>query len=247
MVELQCSRVWGGIKNEDIDASSQCMTASLYSSACSGGRGGDIYYLSVCSADKVTRLAIADVVGHGEKVSTVAQWLYESLQARMNGLDGREVLQDLNGMTVDQGLDALTTVAVVTLYPAGKQAHFAYAGHPPTLMRQRDGGRWLEVPVHDQTEAVANLPLGVDLDVVYHERVVPIQGGDRLLLYTDGVIETADNHGELFGRDRLTQALDQADGASLYDVKKMIIDRLEHFAAGKLAHDDLTLMAVEVK
>ena len=84
MHRIQCTEIWGGIKNQDADVCSRGLTASLYSSACEGGKGGDIYYLSVCGEDKLTRIAIADVVGHGEQVSAVSQWLYDTLQDRMN-------------------------------------------------------------------------------------------------------------------------------------------------------------------
>ena len=56
MRRLKCAEIWGGIKNTDLDVCSSGVTVSLYSSACDGGRGGDVYYFSVCGADRVTRL-----------------------------------------------------------------------------------------------------------------------------------------------------------------------------------------------
>jgi serine phosphatase RsbU (regulator of sigma subunit) len=45
--------------------------------------GGDIYYFGVCKGDTITRLAIADVTGHGEAVSEISQYVYDSLKAHM--------------------------------------------------------------------------------------------------------------------------------------------------------------------
>ena len=68
MHRLQCAEIWGGIRNQDTDVCSAGITASLFSGACDGGKGGDIYYLSVCNSDMLTRIAIADVIGHGRAV-----------------------------------------------------------------------------------------------------------------------------------------------------------------------------------
>ncbi|MFC1829953.1 hypothetical protein ACFL0O_10115 [Thermodesulfobacteriota bacterium] len=80
---LECKEIWGGIHDRDIEVSAGKVIASIYSAACCGGRGGDIYYFGVCKGDIITRLAIADVVGHGEAVSEVSRYVYDSLKAHM--------------------------------------------------------------------------------------------------------------------------------------------------------------------
>ena len=81
---LECTGIWGGIRNRDIEITAGKVIGSIYSAACcEGGKGGDIYYFGVCKGDLITRLAIADVVGHGEVVSEVSQYVYDSLKAHM--------------------------------------------------------------------------------------------------------------------------------------------------------------------
>ena len=80
---LECKGIWGGIRNRDIEISAGKVIGSIYSTSCEGGRGGDIYYFGVCRGGIITRLAIADVTGHGEAVSEVSQYVYESLKAHM--------------------------------------------------------------------------------------------------------------------------------------------------------------------
>ena len=80
---LECKEVWGGTHDQDIEVSAGKVIASIYSAAFCGGRGGDIYYFGVCKGDIITRLAIADVVGHGEAVSDVSQYVYDSLKAHV--------------------------------------------------------------------------------------------------------------------------------------------------------------------
>ena len=81
--ELICSGIWGGIHDLDQNIRVGRLMASLYSSSCDGGKGGDIYYFGVCQDDTITRVAIADVMGHGKAVSDVSQYIYDSLQAHM--------------------------------------------------------------------------------------------------------------------------------------------------------------------
>ena len=247
MYQLSCSDGWGGIKNQDLDARSATLTTSLYSSACDSGKGGDIYYLSVCQGDMLTRVAIADVVGHGEKVSRVSQWLFDSLSQRMNGGNGCEVLNDLNRLATERGPEALTTAAILSLFKPDSNACFSYAGHHPMLLRRRDESAWQPVQLEATSRGRANLPLGIDLDTRYDHQFIPVQTGDCILLYTDGVIEAPRPDGELFGYERLLATLEQAGGKSLSELKTAVLTSLREYVGGEPTHDDVTLLAIEVR
>ena len=80
---LECKEIWGGIRSRDVEVSAGKVIGSIYSAASEGGMGGDIYYFGVCKGDTITRLAIADVTGHGEVVSEVSQFVYDALKAHM--------------------------------------------------------------------------------------------------------------------------------------------------------------------
>ena len=80
---LECREIWGGIRNRDIEISAGKVIGSIYSASSEGGVGGDIYYFGVCKGDAITRLAIADVTGHGEAVSEISRFVYSSLKAYM--------------------------------------------------------------------------------------------------------------------------------------------------------------------
>ena len=81
---LECKELWGGIRNKNIEVSAGKVIGSIFSSPCGeDGKGGDIYYFGVCRGDAISRLAIADVTGHGEAVSDVGQYVYNTLKAHM--------------------------------------------------------------------------------------------------------------------------------------------------------------------
>ncbi len=243
--KLVCSEIWGGIKNEDIDAVSAALHASLFSSSCKGGKGGDIYYLSVCAHEVVTRIAIADVTGHGESVSNVSQWLFDSLQEHMSNAQENIVLEDVNRVAAEAGLSAMTTAVVVGVYRNEYMAYFVYAGHPPAMICKRNLKRWRRI-IGPRNAAEANLPLGVEADTRYSLQRVSLQKGDRLFLYSDGVIETPGRNGTQFGEDGLRKVLQNSVGKSLSAMKSSVLSALREYAGGSLRHDDVTLMAIEI-
>lgn len=244
MHRLKCSEVWGGIKNEDLDICSPGLNVSLYSSSCDGGKGGDAYYLSLCSADKVTRIALADVVGHGEQVSQVGQWVYEQMAAKLNEPDLPGMMANLNERVVRKGFKALTTAVVLSYYRDLKHVYFCYAGHPPMLTRSLDGV-WNEL-VPPRCEMAANLPFGVTDDTPYIMSDARLTDGEVLLVYSDGVLEAPSRDGVQFGMERLRAGLREIGIADASELKHGVISRLRDWTGGPLDHDDVTLMAIQL-
>jgi sigma-B regulation protein RsbU (phosphoserine phosphatase) len=243
---IPCSSIWGGIEPASIDVCTQGVTASLYSTASGGQRGGDMYYMSVCSNDLLTRMVVADVRGHGEQVSEISAWLYQCLQDRMNSLDGAGVLSDLNRIVHERGFAAITTAAVVSYYISNSKLCYSYAGHPPVLAR-RTGGRWLPLVLEAQS-GKANLPLGVLPLVHYDQAQVRLEARDRFLLYTDGLSEATDvESDEEFGERELPALLDAKADLELASVRDALIERATAFSGGPLLSDDCTLIVVEVR
>ena len=245
MRRIHCSEIWGGIRNYDGDVETGGITASLYSSAAEGGKGGDIYFLSVCGSDMLTRIAVADVVGHGSAVAQTSQWMYEALQRQMNDLAGNGVLERVNRQASDHGDRAIGTAAVAAFYLGTSNLYFAYAGHHPLLVRRSGKTKWREA-VGPERDEPANLPLGVDVDTPFDQHQMPLTSGDRLFLYTDGVIEAPARDGDLFGADRLMRLLNEVGDRPLAEVKSAVLDAVRDHTGGDLSHDDVTLLAVEV-
>ena len=246
-LRLRCSEVWGGIRNEDMDASSAGVSASLLSLACDGGKGGDIYYFSVCDADMLTRVVIADVVGHGRAVSDVSEWLFHAMREQMNVLDGNAVLASLNRLAVERGLDAMTTAGVAAFYRADSRFYFSHAGHHEMLILRKGQRRWAPASLQAQVGAIAGLPLGVLAETDYPQAHMPLSSGDRFVLYTDGVIEAPSPDGELFGLERLLDVLNHHCDGTLPQTKHAILAALRAHTGGPLSHDDVTVLAFEIR
>jgi sigma-B regulation protein RsbU (phosphoserine phosphatase) len=228
-----------------MDVCTAGITASIHSSAAGSDKGGDVYYCSVCSSDKLTRIAVADMRGHGEEVSHLSEWLYTSLQHQMNSLDGAEVLRELNDVVRKEGFHAITTAAVLSYYLGDSNLYYAYAGHPPAMLSQA-GDAWRELTVN-ANPGLANLPLGMFPGVRYDQASLRVRPGDRLFVHTDGVTECPNPEGDLYGEERLKTILDGVRIGALEEVRTSVhADLLEH-ARGPLTHDDCTWLTVEIR
>jgi sigma-B regulation protein RsbU (phosphoserine phosphatase) len=242
MHEIRCAEIWGGTRTIHTEVCTSTLTAAIASNTHEGDAGGDIYYFSVCAYDKLTRIAIADLRGHGADANLLSSWLYDALEERMNSLDGAGILSQLNTIVREKGFQAITTAAIATYYRDVGKLYFSYAGHPPMIIRPQ-GNVWRTLPL-DQAPGVANLPLGIVSAVRYDQAEISIQPGDRISLFTDGVLERMNASGEIFGEDRLRDALEASGSRELGASLQQVLDNLD--AHGQ-PDDDSTLMIVEVR
>ena len=243
--KLRCGAVWGGIEPVRLDAHTKGVRASLYSNASGGERGGDIYYVSICSNDLRTRMVVADVQGHGEQVSEISNWLYQNLQAKIDSTDCAAALSDLNKLVHRRGSTAITTAAVLSHDISESALYYSYAGHPPVLARESER-RWLPLDLKVQVGR-ANLPLGVFRSVRYDQAQIRVKSGDRFLLYTDGLTEAMRPESEEeFGEKELSTLLEAHGAAELSDLRDTLVQGATVFSGGHLS-DDCTVMIVEIR
>ena len=245
-LKLVCGTVWGGIEPVRLDVCTRGVNGSLYSTASGGERGGDVYYMSVCSADLITRLVVADVRGHGEQVSDISSWIYQTLLDHMNSVDGAGILSDLNRIVHGRGSIAITTASIVTHSIHDSALYYSYAGHPPVLAK-RCGPTWTPLLLGAQSTQ-SDLPLGVLSSVPYNQGSVSVQAGDRVLLYTDGLSEaTNPESDEEFGERALIASLEKLADRDLASARDALIECAIAFSGGPLLSDDCTLVLAEIR
>jgi sigma-B regulation protein RsbU (phosphoserine phosphatase) len=244
--EIECGEVWCGTHGADVNVTTSGIEASLFSAACDGGKGGDIYYFSVCDSDLLSRISIADVMGHGKAVTDTSEWMCELLRDKMNNVQGDEILSDLNEAAVDYGYKALTTAVVVGWYREQKKLFFSYAGHHPAFVRCKADTLWhsLDLP---KSEHAVNLPLGVGREFTYEQSMVKLESGDALFIFTDGVLEAQNPKGQFFGEDNLQAVLNEVDNNDPQSVKSSVLSRLNAFVEGDFSHDDVTFIAIRIR
>ena len=144
----------------------------------------------------------------------------------------------------------MTTAAVVAYYRDESEARISYAGHPPVLYQRAGDRAWSYARPpgrKGQSDGFPlNIPLAVDLDTLYSQITISMTPGDRLFVYTDGIIDAPNPEGECFGLARLKDALDANTGAPLSGLKSAVLKTLHEFTENELTHDDVTLVAMEI-
>lgn len=168
--------------------------------------GGD-WYDVFSPRPGVTSLVIGDTTGHDIDSATRMAEVRNVLRAIAVATQGRpsEILATVDSVASALGADASATCVYAEVHhvPSGPQLRWSSAGHlPPVLVR---GGR---AQVLDE---LPDVMLGVAPEAARTDHCLDLQDGDRLLLYTDGLIETRD--ASLDDRIRvLSQHLEQLAG-----------------------------------
>ncbi len=166
--------------------------------------GGDAFDYAI-NGD-VLHVAMFDAVGHGINASALTALAINAYRnARRCGLDLSDTYRSIDKWVHDQYPEKFVTAILAELHvPSGTYRRIA-AGHPGELLL-RDGSLVKELP------SPTALPLGLGhlddpIPTVVEESLQP---GDRILLYTDGVIEARTDTGEYFGLDRLRDFITNA-------------------------------------
>ena len=144
----------------------------------------------------------------------------------------------------------MTTAAVVAYYRQESEAKISYAGHPPVLYRRSGDKAWSFARPSGRKDKSngfpVNIPLAIESDTLYEQFSISMVPGDRLFVYTDGIIDTPDPRGESFGLVRLKDVLDANTGIPLSELKSAVLKALNQYAQKELTHDDVTLIVLEI-
>ena len=206
IARLACFELWGGNSNAAHPVELPGLLGWIYCSPFGhAATGGDVHYVSVCSKGQVSRIALADVAGHGSSASLVADRLRLVFQQHTDNWDQSALMREVNeAFKRDaQGVQFATGV-VLGFYLGTDELLFTNAGHMPLLWYHAEtkSWDWLE----DRTpyaKDVADLPLGLINGTSYTQTAVEISRGDALMLYTDGITESRNESGEMLGLEGL--------------------------------------------
>jgi sigma-B regulation protein RsbU (phosphoserine phosphatase) len=218
-------------------------TMSLAAYYQTSHRAGGDYYDFFPLPDGKWGILIADVSGHGTPAA-VLMAVTHSLAHAFPGpaMPPGRMLEYVNrhlAAHYTAGSDTFVTAFYGIYDPFQRTLTYASAGHnPPRLKRCADG-------TLDSLNGAAGLPLGIAPEMMYGEWTYRFIPGDQLVLYTDGITEAHNEHGEMFGLTRLDQALeDCAEGAS--DLLESVLAALKEFTGGEAIHDDRTLLVAKI-
>jgi serine phosphatase RsbU (regulator of sigma subunit) len=199
---------------------------------------GDFYLVAAGPQDS-TVLVVGDVVGHGLEAAKRAAFVRTAFVATAAYADDPcRLLSWVNTALIERvgSSGEFVTAACVTYLPAERCLRWAYAGHPRAL--------WLD-DGHELLAPVQGVPLGVRRDPGCVEGSRRTNGGEGVLLYTDGLTEARQDGGQ-FGLDAVSAALGGLEHLSAADAVAVLRTQVADFAYGALT-DDLCLLAARIR
>jgi sigma-B regulation protein RsbU (phosphoserine phosphatase) len=180
-------------------------------------------------------LLVADVSGHGVPAALIASMVKMATSAqRQHAASPERLLAGVNEALCGSTQGQFVTAAYVYLDAEQGGLCYAAAGHPPMLLL-RDG----QVCSIEEN----GLVLGVLSSAAYSSTKQALRKGDRLLLYTDGVIEAANGGEEEFGQERLGRLLTASADRTAEEMADLILATVQEWASTQM--DDLTVVVCD--
>ena len=205
-----------------------------------GAVSGDVYDFTL-NREGELGVFVGDATGHGVSAALLTMMVFVGLDSLPGNLSTDEVLRRLNRLMASRQT-GLSVTGVFLRISAQGQLRASHAGHPPTAVIPASGS-----PVRMFVEGACPLGSFADEPVTYVEEQVQLAPGDKVLAYTDAVIEQRNAEGTLFGTEGLTAALDslrEHDAGGLLDG---VLESISKHADGTACRDDLTMIAMEYR
>jgi len=200
---------------------------------------GDFYDFIPVDQNRVGVL-IADVSGHGVPAALIAAMMKMAVQSIVPCVHSPgSVLQGLNRMLSGQVPDQFVTAAYLFIDTQNYRARYSAAGHPPLLLSRAGTLHRIESN---------GLVFGVTAQADYPVREIPICPGDRILLYTDGVIEPENGKGKPFGDSKLEQVVLGAQMCSPSELTDRLLTEIRAWQPPSMGQqDDITMVVIDVR
>ena len=199
--------------------------------------GGDFYDFFLTDADHIA-LVMADVSGKGVPAALFMSKAMTAIKTRtLMGGSPAAILADVNNqMCEGNEAELFVTVWLAIIDLKTGKGMAANAGHEHPALRHK-GGQF-ELIKYRHSPAVATME-----DMPFKEHEFEVEPGDTIYVYTDGVTEATDASNQLFGEERLVDALNKAPDAKPDDLLKNVVRSINEFVADAPQFDDLTMMA----
>ena len=211
--------------------------------------GGDFYDFFMIDDDHLA-LVTADVSGKGVPAAlfmTISKTLIKN--EAMHGKPPAEVLRTVNEQLGENNKEGMfVTVWLGVLELSTGTLRYADAGHEKLLL-YRDG-KWAYVEKTRRSAAIAMLPpemLKLMPESPFVAGELQLSPGDALFQYTDGVTEATNARDELFGEERLLDAMNRAPTCEPSDILPWLHGEIDEFVREAPQFDDITMLALSLK
>jgi len=201
--------------------------------------GGDLYDFLRYGPQQLG-IALGDVSGKGTAAAlygAVSIGIMRSLAPQK--LQPAEMLRQMNQLVGERRIEGRFMTACFATWQKGRQKlRVANAGQSQPLLYK--GGRC------DRIE-LTGFPLGIFEEVTYDEWGVTLEAGDILVFHSDGIAETSNSEGQLFGTERLRRLIEQHHQITAAELADRVMNEVDWFSQSAPLSDDRTLVVMKVK
>ncbi len=199
------------------------------------------YYDWVRIFDDQVAIIVADAVGKGIPAALLMAFLRASLRAGVQiGYAPQVAFLKVGNLLWDSVEDHQFITAIYGILDSTNRTFvYSNAGHNPPLLTKGNGEyRYVEY---------GDLPLGMFRDTRYHQHFIRLEQGDVLVLYTDGIIETENEAGEQYGKERFAQSILASADLPAREMINFVREGLTEFTKTDFLDDDGTLFIIKAK
>lgn len=204
--------------------------------------GGDFFSFNSLH-DQGLGVFIGDVAGHGVAAALFLS-LVRSATERLNGITGTSPARYIKYLNSDL-TERMVVLFLTALYgyfdfsSEGTSFRFAKGGHtPPVLYRAGEA--------EAQLLRSGGMPVGVSMDAEFQEIAINLKSGDRVYLYTDGIIEARNENQGMLGPEGLLGLVQRGGRMSLGESLNYILEETALFRGSGPAEDDIIIIGFEV-
>lgn len=202
---------------------------------------GDYYDFHLLGEQKLG-VMVADVSGHGVPAALIASMLKVAFSIVKEDAENPDILlaRMNETLSVFKWEDNFVTASYVFIDKEAGKLYHSSAGHPPLLIYKKQEGKLYEINV--QTTVIGLFP-----QIKCNHYEMDIQSGDRIIIYTDGITEAVNSHGEMFAEERLNHLIEKHSKDDVSTFCNIVLDTIAQWVGTNYNfEDDLTMVVIDI-
>jgi len=206
----------------------------------SGEIGGDFYDI-FHSEENHLGVFIADVTGHGVPAALFASTVKFSFSRETELIkEPSKLLANINASLFERIGNNLLSAGYFYLDLQKRRLTYASCGHPPLLIWRKEEKEFIELKPRGRL-------IGISRDIVLHDTIMKLEVGDRILFYTDGLIECENSNGDQFGEKALYKFAVMNEDMTAEQFSNSLVNSLNEYSAtpGRFS-DDVTFIVIDI-
>jgi phosphoserine phosphatase RsbU/P len=202
--------------------------------------GGDFFDVVLLGQGSQLGVLVADVCGHGIAAALITAMTKITFRSSCyNTVNPAVVLEAMNRALIPNIKNGYVTAYYGVIDVKNHEFTYASGGHPPLLVHRRAQDQIMML----QPQSTF---LGTFEGVRFQSDVLPLQVGDRILFYTDGLYESRTESNQYYGHDRFVQVVQRNGALGIQPLLDKVVEDWMAFMGGVTPGDDITLVGLDV-